>query len=700
MSGQPTVSVIIAVYNAAAYLRACLESVAAQTLADIEIICVDDGSTDASADIIRELAAADERIVLISQDNRFAGVARNNGLDHASGEYVLFLDADDFFEADMLAAAVERIREYDADICVFDSDFYDQREGVFRNYGWAFRREFFADEPVFNPAEAPNNENIFRMFNGWAWDKLMRRQFVVEQGLRFQDLRSTNDLLFVFLALACAARITTLDRKLAHQRVNIATSISRTRAKSWDNFYLALQALDAELRERGLKERYDRAFANWVANFSLWQLDTMPDEEFALTYNLLREQAFPQFGLDAAAPEQFFSAKEHARVRGILQDPLIPELPAGEAAGPRVVLPVSPAVSVIVPTLNARETIRFCLASLTGQTLRDIEIICVDAGSVDGTVRQLKELASRDARISVITGERRSFGHLLNVGIAHARGEYVAVVEAEDYLASAALATLVPLARSFDADAVFANCFRPTPEGEMFSEVLADLAYGKVLAPQDSLELFAVQDVIGCGLYRRNLLEDNRITAFEGPGLSYGYLGFMCKAKMCAARVLAVKHPFYHCRTDAKRALVDTTLHRFGVCDEFADVEEFLAERPDLGERFEEAVAVRRMVEYHRNYLRLAVPYRYEFAERVSLAFAADEVTGMLDDPAVPEEVRAFGRAVVFEPESLVEKTDVSLARQIRDGIKDTGTGEAMLVPYLRAKRFLGRVRSRGTTGT
>ena len=92
------VSVIIPVYNVEKYLRQNLESVANQTLKDIEIICVDDGSTDSSFEIVKEFAEKDSRFIAVSQENGGAGAARNNGLRRAKGKYLSFLDSDDFFD--------------------------------------------------------------------------------------------------------------------------------------------------------------------------------------------------------------------------------------------------------------------------------------------------------------------------------------------------------------------------------------------------------------------------------------------------------------------------------------------------------------------------------------------------------------------------------------------------------------------------
>ena len=115
------VSVIIPVYNVEPYLKQCMDSVVGQTLKDIEIICVDDGSTDGSLDILKEYATEDSRIQIIEQKNAGAGAARNNGMRHATGKYLSFLDSDDFFEPRMLEKAYDLAEKDQADFSDGDS---------------------------------------------------------------------------------------------------------------------------------------------------------------------------------------------------------------------------------------------------------------------------------------------------------------------------------------------------------------------------------------------------------------------------------------------------------------------------------------------------------------------------------------------------------------------------------------------------
>ena len=112
------VSVILPVYNEEKYLPQCLDSICGQTLREIEIICVDDGSTDSSPQILEGYAKKDARVKLIRQENQFAGVARNKGMSYATGKYLSFLDADDYYAPEMLEKMAEEAEKNKADIVI------------------------------------------------------------------------------------------------------------------------------------------------------------------------------------------------------------------------------------------------------------------------------------------------------------------------------------------------------------------------------------------------------------------------------------------------------------------------------------------------------------------------------------------------------------------------------------------------------
>lgn len=311
------VSVIIPVYNAQDYIRKCVGSVMAQTLRDIEIICVDDGSPDNSLEILKELQAQDDRIKVISQPNGGAGAARNNGLRNATGEYLSFLDADDFFEPNMLEEAYNCAQEYRADFVVFNSDQYHMDKDAFVEVPWVLRTK---DIPPYMPFSYRQlTDNVFKTFVGWAWDKLYRRSFVLEHDLWFQEQRTTNDMLFVFSALVVAKRIAIVDKVLAHQRRGGGASLSVTREKSWHCFRDALNALKKRLVAEDIFWELEQDYINYALHFSLWNLNTLAEPTHQLLQDKLCSEWFAEFGIVGKPESYFHNRKEYAQFAQLMK---------------------------------------------------------------------------------------------------------------------------------------------------------------------------------------------------------------------------------------------------------------------------------------------------------------------------------------------------------------------------------------------
>ena len=190
--GKIKVSVIVPVYNAQDYLEQCIVSILEQTLQEIEVICVDDSSTDRSLEILKKYEKEDSRMRVLTQPNSGAGAARNRGLSQASGEYLSFLDADDFFEPDMLELAYAKAKEDRADMVVFKSDQYHTDSDQFVQVAWTLREKEIPPYTPFNHRQM--TDNIFKVFVGWAWDKLFSREFVEKHHLTFQEQRTSNDI--------------------------------------------------------------------------------------------------------------------------------------------------------------------------------------------------------------------------------------------------------------------------------------------------------------------------------------------------------------------------------------------------------------------------------------------------------------------------------------------------------------------------
>jgi len=270
------VSVIMPVYNAARYLDASLGSVLRQTLTQIEIILVDDGSTDDSLAVMKRYQAADQRVSVIQQPNAGAGVARNAGLKVATGKYLSFLDADDIFEPDMLRAAYEHAVALDADICIFRAlDFSDKTGRLWINHNC--HPSDFPGQPFRFEDVTGNPFHIM----GFAWDKLFRRDFVVAGGFQFQALPNANDALFTYSALLQAKRIGFLNRQLVRRRLETGANISQDVDRAWQAEWRYESALKAYLEQSGLWARYRVDFLNAYAGHWVYRLSHLKTPQAA-----------------------------------------------------------------------------------------------------------------------------------------------------------------------------------------------------------------------------------------------------------------------------------------------------------------------------------------------------------------------------------------------------------------------------------
>ena len=301
------VSVILPVYNCENYLRQCLDSLVAQTLHEIEIICINDGSTDHSGDILTEYAAADGRFVVIHTENKGAGAARNAGLKIACGKYLSFLDSDDWFEPNMLSIAYQKAECDKADITIFRSAQYDNETGKETLCTYSVRLDMLPQYRTFSASDL--DCSMFRSIMGWAWDKLYNRSFVLSNDLFFQEQRTTNDMYFTYISLYKASRITVCDQFLYHQRRNVGSSLSSTREQSWQCFYKALCEVKRELKEMGIWARYEPDFVDYSLHSCLWNLNTLSEKQGQELYQKLKQEWFENLGI-TAAPTKWFVYKD------------------------------------------------------------------------------------------------------------------------------------------------------------------------------------------------------------------------------------------------------------------------------------------------------------------------------------------------------------------------------------------------------
>lgn len=302
------VSVIIPVYNAEKYLEKCLDSVTRQTLSEMEIICVDDGSADSSLEILERYAASDPRILIKRQQNLFAGAARNNGMDTAKGKYLVFWDSDDYFEKNALETLYKKCEKEQADICLCGAFTVDGETGKRTVDETFLKRRFLPKGSVFSIKTNP--EYIFNMASNTPWQRMFRADFVKAHGLRFQDLRHANDTYFVLCAMFYAERITYTEKPLVNYRTNNALSVTGSASKDPLCAYKAYAAVYEELGKAGLSGKALQSFHSKLLSGLIREIMLQTDENGLKTaYYKIRDEGFAFFGLDKHTEPDYYYFK-------------------------------------------------------------------------------------------------------------------------------------------------------------------------------------------------------------------------------------------------------------------------------------------------------------------------------------------------------------------------------------------------------
>lgn len=300
---------------------------------------------------------------------------------------------------------------------------------------------------------------------------------------------------------------------------------------------------------------------------------------------------------------------------------------------------MAPKISLVIPCFNVEKYVRQCVESAQAQTLSDIEIICVNDGSTDGTLAVLQDLAAADPRIKILDKPNEGYGKTMNRGFDMATGEYIGILESDDFIDADMLADHYEAAKANDAEVVKSNFFFywSTPEErDEFSGLIPPEMCGKVMAPLDDERLFHVKPTIWSAIYRADFIRGNNIRFNETPGASYQDASFNFQVWAYATRVVLLERAYLHYRQDNEASSVNSPGKVYCVCDEYekiGEVLESIAEKdPAKAQALQDVVMKLKFDSYMWNYLRLTEPLRREFIGRWSEEFKAHERDGLIKD--------------------------------------------------------------------
>lgn len=257
------ISIIMPVFNTGKYLRESITSILKQTYTEFELICVNDASSDDSYEILREFQQQDSRIVVIDhEDNCGAAVSRNDGLRIAKGEYVIFLDSDDYFYQDMLKVSYSYAVKEHADVVIFGSETVDK--GLLKKSGYRFQ----------HIDSARKKELFLPKVRHVPWDKLVRRKILMDHDIWFQDILTNNDVFYSFSTILVAEQIVVCDSHLLKYRYGRQGSLTDIRFSEKNCIVEAFYALFCFHIRNEIEERLTEVLMNIIAdNIQLYLCD-------------------------------------------------------------------------------------------------------------------------------------------------------------------------------------------------------------------------------------------------------------------------------------------------------------------------------------------------------------------------------------------------------------------------------------------
>lgn len=417
------VSIVVPVCNVETYLRECLDSIVNQTLREIEIICVNDGSKDGSEAILEEYAARDKRVKVIDKENAGYGHAMNIGMDMVQGEYIGIVESDDLVELNMYEDLYKIAQENDLDFIKANFNRFLDENGERKLF---FNRIVSPD--CYNRVLVPREAKI--VFRGVmnTWSGIYKASFIKKFNIRHNETpgASYQDNGFYFQTFMFANRAYFCDKSYYLNRRDNPNSSVYSNSKIFcmrDEYEYIKRIMDKnQFYSRGLVGYYWlRKFSNYI--FTCDRLDNDNLRIFLETFYSEFKNAKEKKLLDLS----IFNNDELEKLLFLLENKegYYEAVKRGELR-----------ISIIIPVYNEEKCIRKCLDSIFNQTLKDVEIICIDDGSTDNTLSILSEYKYKHENFKIIQQKNSGAGEARNKGLKAAEGEFIAFMDADDWYPS------------------------------------------------------------------------------------------------------------------------------------------------------------------------------------------------------------------------------------------------------------------------
>lgn len=319
-------------------------------------------------------------------------------------------------------------------------------------------------------------------------------------------------------------------------------------------------------------------------------------------------------------------------------------------------------ISVLVPVCNVEDYLERCLDSIRDQTFSDLEIICMDDGSTDNSGMILDQYADQDERFRVVHKENSGYGSTMNQALFLAKGEYIGIVESDDYIAEDMFETLYEAIEKWQLDFVKTDYYqlwdREDGTEQLHYRVLTENPemYNRVIEPNVELEAYFLQKFTWNALYRKEFLKKHYIQYQETPGASYQDNGFWFQTFYFAKRVMFLNQAFYRYKQDNPNSSINSDRKVYAMKNEYDFIREFLANQKEADKRLYQICFHFRIDGCLYTLSRLADQYKQELAETIRDECRFYDEIGEADFSGFTEEKQEIIRQICEDPAAYVRE--------------------------------------------
>lgn len=418
-------SVIIPVYNVENYLNECLDSVTSQTLDDMEIICIDDGSTDNSPDILKEYSKKDKRIKIITKENGGQATARNLGIKEAQGEYIAFVDSDDFIEPTMFEKLYTKAKDNNLDIAMCKIATYDNQTEEIKDNVWYYMLGVFRDfeKDIFNHKDTKEFTCHIAVT---PYNKIYKTTLLKENNILFPEGLIFEDEKFFYDTYLRAKRVSIVDEFLYYYRINRkGSTVDTIKDNDFSDIVPISKLIRETFKETDNYEDYKILLSNRFIHLQLARFTQTSQKYKENFFNLLKSD-LEEVLADRTIYDNLESDVK-LRVDKIINSESLNEFEK---------LDEDKVFSVVMACYNAENHLDETINSLLGQSFSfgsNIQLILVDDGSTDKTAEIcLKYQNQYPDNIIYLHQENQGQGAARNLGLKYVKGKYINFLDSDD----------------------------------------------------------------------------------------------------------------------------------------------------------------------------------------------------------------------------------------------------------------------------